>query len=113
MMSWLVDTAHAMGAGAPQGDAAQAPSPIASLVPFVLIMVVFYFLFFRPQQKRAKEHQQMLGGIERGDDVITSGGILGKVAAISDDILTVEIAQGVKIRVQKSAIISVKKGEKS
>ena len=108
MFSWLVDNAHAMGAPAQQGAGAQQ-NPIVSLIPFVLIMVVFYFLFFRPQQKKAKEHSEMVASVKRGDEVVTNGGIMGKVTAVADDVLTVETTPEVKLRIQRAAVVSVKK----
>lgn len=108
MFSWLVDTAHAMGGPAQQASGAQQ-NPIMSLIPFILIMVVFYFLFFRPQQKKAKQHQEMIGGLKKGDEVVTSGGIIGKVTAVSDDALTIETTPDVKIRIQRVAVAGVKK----
>lgn len=107
MLSFLVDTAHAAGA---QGQGAGAENPITGFIPFILIMVVFYFLMIRPQQKRQKEHQEMLGAIQRGDEVVTNGGIIGKVTGVTDENLTVEIAQDTRVKVQRSAIAQVKKG---
>ena len=107
MFSFFVDTAHAMGA---QGQAGGSENPILGFMPFILIMVVFYFLMIRPQQKRQKEHQAMLDSIQRGDNVITSGGLIGKVTGVTDENLTVEIAQDVKVKVQRSSIASIKKG---
>lgn len=88
-------------------DVAPAPmggSPIASLLPLVLIFVVFYFLLIRPQQKRMKEHQSMLGGLKKGDEVVTGGGIIGKVTKVNDDSLTIEIASGVEVKALKSTV---------
>jgi preprotein translocase subunit YajC len=69
-----------------------------------LMLVVFYFLLIRPQQKRAKEHQNMLSKIAAGDEVVTSGGILGKVVEVGDSFLTIEISDGVRIKVQKAQV---------
>lgn len=110
MLMFFVDTAYAM-APPPQGAGGEAQNPIMSLIPFVLIMVVFYFLFFRPQQKKAKEHAALVAGVAKGDEVVTSGGIMGKVTASAEDAVTVETTPGVKLRVQRQAIVSVKKGE--
>jgi preprotein translocase subunit YajC len=96
----LVSVAHAQAAGgAPTG--AGGLSQILVLVVFV---VVFYFLLIRPQQKRAKEHQAMLAKLEAGNEVITAGGILGRVVEIEDSFITVEIASNVRIKVQKGQI---------
>jgi len=83
-------------------------SPIASLIPLLLIFCVFYFLLIRPQQKRFKEHQTMITELKKGDDVVTSGGILGKITKLDDDAhVIVQIAQGVEVKVVKSTISSL------
>lgn len=88
-----------------QDAAAQGPGLIGSLMPMVLILVVFYFLLIRPQNKRAKEHRAMLAAIGRGDRIVTSGGIVGTVTKVVDDEqLQVEIADGVKVRVMRSMV---------
>ena len=71
--------------------------------------MIFYFLMIRPQQKQAKERKAMLDNIQRGDEIVTSGGLIGRVVDLSDDELTMEIAQGVKVRLQRGAVFSVKK----
>ena len=83
------------------------------LLPFVLIFVIMYFLILRPQQKRAKEHQQLVKNLRRGDTVITSGGLVGKVTkVVDDDQIEVEIADGVRVRQVRSMISGVRaKGE--
>ena len=79
-----------------------------SLLPLVLIFVVFYFLLIRPQQKRVKEHRAMVEALRRGDRVVTGGGLLGKVSKVlNDNEVQVEIAEGVKVRVQRSTITAV------
>ncbi|GBF58689.1 hypothetical protein PbB2_02377 [Candidatus Phycosocius bacilliformis] len=102
--------AYAQAAGS---TAAAGPEVIImQLLPLVMILVVFYFLLIRPQQKRMKQHAEMLGAIRRGDSVVTSGGILGKVTKVADDEVTVEIAPNVAVRVVKSTISQVQgKGE--
>ena len=97
---------------------AAAPAPGAGdlftmLVPMALIMVVFYFLLIRPQQKRLKQHQEMIGNVRRGDTIVTSGGLVGKVSRVTDDNeVLVDIAENVQVRVVKSAISDVRvKGE--
>ncbi|MEP0961882.1 MAG: preprotein translocase subunit YajC [Roseobacter sp.] len=80
----------------------------AQFVPLVLIFGIMYFLLIRPQQKKAKEHQAMVSGLRRGDQVITQGGIIGKVVKVKDDgEIEVEIAEGVKIRVIQNTIATV------
>lgn len=88
------------------------PSPLVSFLPLVLIFVIFYFLLIRPQQKKAKEHQEMLGKLKKNDEVMTSGGIYGKVVALTDAIVTLEIAPNVRIRVHRPQVGSVVKGDK-
>lgn len=87
-------------------DAAAAPGPnmTGQLVMLGGFFVIFYFLVLRPQSKRAKSHQQLMAGLSKGDEVLTSGGILAKVTAVSDQYVTVCIAEGVEIKVQKQAI---------
>lgn len=75
-----------------------------SFLPMILIFVVFWFLMIRPQNKRAKEHKAMLSALQKGDEVITQGGILGRITKISDDYLTIEIAEKIEVVVQKPAI---------
>ena len=86
---------------------------LGGLLPFILIFVIMYFLILRPQQKRAKQHQEMVKNLRRGDNVITSGGLVGKVTkVIDDDQVEIEIADGVRVRQVKSMIADVRvKGE--
>jgi preprotein translocase subunit YajC len=90
---------------------AQAAAPAAnpfgdymSFLPMVAIFVVFYFLLIRPQQKRAKETRTMLSALQKGDEVVTAGGIVGKISKISDAYVTLEIAPNVEINIQRSAV---------
>ena len=80
---------------------------LVGILPWVLIFVIFYLLMIRPQQRRVKEHQAAIAAVKKGDDVITAGGIRGRVTKVSDDEAEVEIAQGVKVRVIKSTISHV------
>jgi preprotein translocase subunit YajC len=81
---------------------------IAQFAPLILIFAIMYFLLIRPQQKKMKEHQNMVSALRRGDQVVTQGGIIGKVAKVKDDNeLEIEIAEGVKIRVVRSTIAQV------
>ncbi|WP_300014619.1 preprotein translocase subunit YajC [uncultured Roseobacter sp.] len=80
----------------------------AQFVPLILIFAIMYFLLIRPQQKKVKEHQAMVAALRRGDQVVTQGGIVGKVAKVKDDgELELEIAEGVKVRVVQSTIATV------
>ena len=90
--------------------AAAADSPLGSLgsmLPFVLMFVVLYFVMIRPQMKRQKEAKAMIDALAKGDEVVTSGGMLGKIAKIGETYLTVEIANGVEIQVQRGAVVQV------
>ena len=86
---------------------------IIQLVPFVLIFVIMWFLIIRPQQRRAKDHQELIRNVRRGDTVVTSGGIVGRVTKVTDDAeVEVEIADGVRVRVVRTMISEVRaKGE--
>ncbi|HAO93222.1 MAG: preprotein translocase subunit YajC [Deltaproteobacteria bacterium] len=75
-----------------------------SIAPLVILFVIFYFLLIRPQQKKAKEHKQMLSEVQKGDNVVTNSGIYGRVISVQDETLTVEIAENVKVKVAKEAI---------
>jgi preprotein translocase subunit YajC len=95
-MDFFINTAQAQAAGGGGGQSMMQ----AMLLP-VLLLVVFYFLLIRPQNKRAKEQREMLSKIVAGDEVATTGGILGKVTEVGDQFLTLEIASGVSVKLQK------------
>ncbi len=99
-MDFFIQTANAQAAGGGSAD-------IVGLLPLVLIFVVFYFLLIRPQTKRQKEHREMVAAIAVGNEVVTAGGVLGKVNKVSAQFVTVEIADGVEIAVQKHTIGAV------
>jgi preprotein translocase subunit YajC len=105
MFSWLVDRAHAMGAGGVGG--ADGPDALMGMLPLLAMFVIFYFLLIRPQQKKAKAHAARVAAIQRGDDVVTSGGIIGKVTGVTDENITVEIAEKVRVKLKKDAVISI------
>lgn len=92
-------TAAAPGAG--------EPSAIGAAMPLILIFVVFYFLLIRPQQKRLRQHDEMVKSLRRGDKVVTGGGVIGTVSKVEDDVLVLEIAPDVKIRVMRDTISHV------
>ena len=98
----LISNAYAQAAGAsdPTGG-------LMGLLPLILMFVVLWFLMIRPQMKRQKEHKAMLDKLNRGDEVITSGGVAGTITDIGDNFVTVEIADNVRVRVQKGAIGNV------
>ncbi len=86
------------------GIAAGPFANVAQFVPLILIFVVFYFLLIRPQQKKAKEHQSYLANLKKGDKVVTGGGIHGQITGITDSVVTLEIAENVRIKVNRGAI---------
>lgn len=103
----LISQAFAQGTGAPSGGG------LEMFLPFVLIIVIFYFLLWRPQQKKMKLHREMLGNLKRGDRIVTGGGIYGRIARVEgDDDLIVEIAPEVRIRVVRGTVSeAIVKGE--
>lgn len=101
-MDWFISTAAAQTAGA-----AAQPNPIMSMLPLLLIFVVFYFMLIRPQSKRAKEHRAMLAALEAGNEIATAGGIIGKVTEVGENFVTVEIASNVLVKVQRNTIAQV------
>jgi preprotein translocase subunit YajC len=82
-----------------------------ALLPLVLLFVVFYFLLIRPQQKRAKQQKAFLSNLKKGDRVVTSGGLYGTITGITDDAVTLEIAEKIRVKVTKGAVADVAKGE--
>ena len=95
--------------GFAQSAATQQPSMIASFMPLILIFIIFYFLLIRPQQKRAKEHKALLESIKRGDEILTGGGIIGKVLKADQTELIVEISTKVNVKVLRSTVADVLK----
>jgi preprotein translocase subunit YajC len=100
-MDWLISTASAQGTGA------AGPAGMGTLLLPIIMIVVFYFLLIRPQTKRAKEHRAMVAALEVGAEIATSGGIIGKVTEVSEQFLTVEIAPGVNVKVQRHTVAQV------
>ncbi len=96
-MDFLIQSAMA-GGGEPQGN------PMLSLLFMVGILVLFFFLFIRPQQKRVKEHRQMVSELKVGDEVVTNGGLVGRIAEVDESFLTLNIAKNVDVRIQKDMI---------
>ena len=101
-MTYFLQTSAA-AAAQPSGTAAF----FVQMFPLLLIFVIFYILLIRPQQKRAKEHQLSINAVKKGDEVVTGGGVRGKVTKVGDDELEVEIAQGVRVRVVKGTLSQV------
>ena len=94
----LITNAYAQAAPASQGF------DLFQMLPLVLMFVLLYFLMIRPQSKRAKEHKAMLAGLQKGDEVVTAGGTLGRVTKVGDNFVSVEIAPNVEIQVQRTSI---------
>jgi preprotein translocase subunit YajC len=109
-MYWITLLAQAQGKGGGSSIPGCSGGSMTSLIPLILMFVVFYFLLIRPQQKRAKDHQAMLTNIKRGDQIITNGGLVGKVTGLSDKIVTLEVAEKIRLRVLRSHIAG-KEGE--
>lgn len=88
-------------------DAAGEPSLLASLLPLILIVAIFWFLLIRPQMKRNKQHKEMVASLSVGDEIVTAGGLLGRIIDLGDSFLTVELADNVTVRVQRSSVAQV------
>jgi preprotein translocase subunit YajC len=102
---FLIDIAYAMGGDAIIGGA----KGMGAFIPLILMFVIFYFLLIRPQQKRAKEHREVLKNLRKGDTVVTSGGIHGRITGLTDTIVTLEIADKVRIKVSRGQIAGLGK----
>ncbi len=98
-MDLFISNAYAQAAG--------GGSTLVSLLPMILIFVVFYFLLIRPQQKRAKEHKEMVANIGKNDEVLTNGGFLGKVTKVGENYLTVQLNEGVEVKMQAASVAQV------
>lgn len=101
-MSSFISDALAAAAPAPQGG-----DPVVTIVMFVAIIAFFWFFLIRPQQKKQKEHQKLLEALGKGDEVVTSGGMLGRIKEVGDQFITLEISSGVDVRIQKQAVGTV------
>jgi len=99
-MSFFISDAMA---AAPQGQA----DPLTSFLPLILIFVVFYFLLIRPQSKKAKEHKQMVEALAKGDEVITNGGLLGRIARVGDNFIELDVGNEVIVKVQRQAVANL------
>jgi len=97
----FISNAYAQAAG----DGAS--SSLMSLLPLVLMFVVLYFIMIRPQMKRQKEHKSMVEALAKGDEVVTSGGMLGRVSKMGETYLHIEVANGVELQVQRSSVVQV------
>lgn len=103
----MIETAFAMGQA---GGEAQGAGGIAAFMPLIILFVIFYFLLIRPQQKRAKEHKNMVNNLKKGDRVITSGGIHGTIASLDESTMTLEIAEKTKIKVNRGNVAGLVQG---
>lgn len=101
-MDFLISSAYAQAA-AP----ATAANPLMSFLPLVILFGIFYFMLIRPQMKRAKEQKSLISGLAKGDEVLTNGGLLGRIEDIADQFVTLEIAPNVTVKLQKQAISAV------
>ncbi len=97
----MVGIAYAQAGGTPPAG----PGGLISFLPLILIFVVFYFLLIRPQQKKAKEHQAFLQSLKKGDTVVTSGGLHGRITGLTDTVVTLEIADNVRVKVSRAHIL--------
>ena len=97
-MDFLISPAYAQAAGGSPGGG------LSQILILVVFVAIFYFMLIRPQQKRMKEQQAMISKLDKGDEVVTTGGILGRITDVSDTFITLEIADGVRIKVQKTQV---------
>ena len=97
----MIDIAYAL---TPGGGAEGGAGGFTGFIPLILMFVIFYFLLIRPQQKRSKEHRQMVSSLKKGDRIVTSGGIHGRITGLDDTTLTVEIADKVRVKVARSNV---------
>lgn len=102
----FISTAWAMGTP-PAGAEASPTAAVMQFVPLILMLVIFYFLLIRPQQKRAKQHKTMLDALKIGDQILTNGGIIGRITEIQGDMLTINIAKNVDITVGRGYVVSL------
>ena len=109
----MIDDVFAMGPSPQGAEGAGGSGFLLQMFPFLLMFLILYFLLIRPQQKRQREHQEMLDDLKNGDRVATSGGLIGTISGLKTDIVTIRIADNVKVEVQRSSIGRVigKKGE--
>ena len=99
-MDFFISNAYAQ-------DAASQAGGLMSFLPLIVIFAVFYFMLIRPQMKRAKEHKQLVSQLGKGDEVITNGGLLGKITEVSESFVTLELADNLQIKLQRSAVANV------
>ena len=98
----MISIAYAMGQGG--GAAAQGGAGFSSVVPLILMFAIFYFLLIRPQQKKTKEHREMIANLKKGDRIITSGGLYARITGLDENTLTVELADKVRVKMQRGSV---------
>lgn len=101
----MIDIAYAMGQGGAVGG--QGAGGFSGFIPIILMFVIFYFLLIRPQQKKTKEHREMVNQLKKGDRIVTSGGLHGRITGVSDSTATVEIADKVRVKIARSNVSQV------
>ncbi|MES0363816.1 MAG: preprotein translocase subunit YajC [Desulfobacteria bacterium] len=104
----MIDLAYAMGTG---GGASGQGGGFGAMVPLILMFAIFYFLLIRPQQKKQKAHRQLLGDLKKGDRVITSGGLYGRITGITDTVVTLEISEKVRVKVGRGNIAGLARSD--
>ena len=100
----MIDIAYALGQGGIGGEGAAG---FSGFIPIILMFVIFYFLLIRPQQKKTKQHREMIGSLKKGDRIITSGGLHGRITGTTDTTLTVEIAEKVRVKVNRANVMAL------
>ncbi len=103
----FISTAFAQTAPAAAAAGGDMQSSLMSMLPLVLMFVVLYFVMIRPQMKKQKEHRSMIDALAKGDEIVSAGGVLGKVSKLGDSYLGLEIANGVEVQIQRSAVVQV------
>ena len=101
--------AYAMGTGGGGGDA----GGMSAFIPLILMFAIFYFLLIRPQQKKAKQQKAMLSSIRKGDRIVTSGGLHGLITGVADDVVTMEIAPKIRVKVSRGSVAGILKRDES
>ncbi len=102
-MDFFISNAMAEGAAA----APAGPGALAEFIPLILLFVIFYFMLIRPQMKRAKEHKALIEGLQKGDEILTNGGLLGSIQELGDSFVLVEVAKDTQVKVQRASIAAV------
>ena len=104
---FLISDAHAQTTAPSVAEGGDMMSMLRGALPLIVIVAVFFFLMIRPQMKRQKEHNAMISALAKGDEVVTTGGLLGKVTSLSDNGISLEIASGVEVQLQRNAVAQV------